>query len=129
MNRDKNDNDSLLDTRLELELAEDNKEEQVSQICQETIKPEMKKDKANSTASEKELKVLGVGDWMLTILVFLIPIVNIIFMAVWAFSSKGNIHRRNLSRASLLWVIILLIAYVVAMSIAGFTIMDLFVSV
>ena len=66
---------------------------------------------------------------MLTILVFLIPIVNIIFMAVWAFSSKGNIHRRNLSRASLLWVIILLIAYVVAMSIAGFTIMDLFVSV
>ena len=48
----------------------------------------MKKDKANSTASEKELKVLGVGDWMLTILVFLIPIVNIIFMAVWAFSSK-----------------------------------------
>ena len=43
MNRDKNDNDSLLDTRLELELAEDNKEEQVSQICQETIKPEMRK--------------------------------------------------------------------------------------
>ncbi len=76
--------------------------------------------------SEKDLKVLGVGEWMLTILFYIIPVVNIVMMALWAFSSKGNVHRRNLSRALLLWWLIILIAYVVAMTVAGFTIMDLF---
>jgi hypothetical protein len=74
---------------------------------------------------EPGLRVLSVGEWMLTILFYLIPVINIIMMAVWAFSSKGNIHRRNLSRALLLWVIIILIAYVVAMAVAGFTILDI----
>ncbi|HEY8500192.1 MAG TPA: hypothetical protein VIL89_06205 [Clostridia bacterium] len=71
-------------------------------------------------------RVLSVGEWMLTILFYIIPVVNIIMMAVWAFSSRGNIHRRNLSRALLLWVIIILIAYIAAMTIAGFTIVDIF---
>ncbi len=122
----KNDTDNLLDSQIELELAEANKEEQTSPMGQEFVKPEVEKEKLINTASEKDLKALGIGDWMLTILVYLIPVVNVIFMAIWAFSSKGNIHRRNFSRAALLWVIILLVAYVVAMSIAGFTIMDLF---
>jgi len=84
-------------------------------------------DNGNKHAPEPELdsRVLSVGEWMLTVLFYIIPIVNIIMMAVWAFSSKGNIHRRNLSRALLLWVIIILIAYIVAMAIAGFTIFDI----
>ncbi|MDD4295761.1 MAG: hypothetical protein PHC69_02250 [Ruminiclostridium sp.] len=75
---------------------------------------------------EKALKVLSVGEWMITILFFLLPGVNLVMMALWAFSSRGNVHRRNLSRACLLWWIIILIAYVVAMTIAGFTIFDIF---
>jgi len=75
---------------------------------------------------DKDLKILSVGDWMVTILFYIIPVVNLIVTAIWAFSSKGNIHRRNLSRAVLLWWIILLFAYVVAMTVAGFTILDIF---
>lgn len=91
----------------------------------ETLK--MKKEKpCEDKIPEKYLKVLSVGEWMITILFYIIPIVNIVMMAVWAFSTKGNVHRRNLSRASLLWWIIILVAYVVAMTVAGFTIMDIF---
>ncbi len=75
---------------------------------------------------EKDLKVLSVGEWMITILFYLLPGVNLVMMAIWAFSSKGNVHRRNLSRACLLWWIIILVAYVVAMTVAGFTIFDIF---
>lgn len=82
--------------------------------------------KVDDKISDKDFKILSVGDWMITILVYIIPVVNLIMMAIWAFSSKGNIHRKNLSRALLLWWIILLIAYVVAMTVAGFTIMDIF---
>lgn len=75
---------------------------------------------------DRDLKILGVGDWMITILFYIIPVVNLIMTAMWAFSSRGNIHRRNLSRAVLLWWIILLFAYVIAMTVAGFTILDIF---
>jgi len=85
-----------------------------------------KEKKSGKPCGHENNKVLGVGDWMITILLYLIPILNIIMMAVWAFSSSGNINRRNLSRACLLWIIILLIAYVVAMTIAGYTILDIF---
>ncbi|NLO40937.1 MAG: hypothetical protein GX115_15890 [Ruminiclostridium sp.] len=73
-----------------------------------------------------ENRTLGVGEWMVTMLFFLLPIVNIVVMAIWAFSSNGNIHRKNFSRACLLWIIILLLGYVVAMTVAGYTIFDIF---
>lgn len=115
-----------LETQLELELNSSNKEEVMNENNQE-INTADEKQKIPNVTSENDTKILSVGQWMITILLFLLPVVNIIVMAVWAFSSKGNVNRRNLSRASLLWIIILLIAYVVAMTIAGFTIMDLFV--
>lgn len=113
----------LLNDQLELDLE---REETENRVAEEVDTGEIKEEKPQSAVSDKDLKTLSVGEWMLVILVFLLPVINIIVMAVWAFSSKGNVHRRNLSRASLLWIIILLIAYVVAMAIAGFTIVDLF---
>lgn len=90
----------------------------------ENAKPinEEKEDKKQSGEhTDKSTRILSVGEWMLTLFFFIIPAVNIIMMAYWAFSSGGNVNRRNLSRAGLLWLIILLIAYVVAMTAAGFT--------
>lgn len=84
-------------------------------------------EKSAQKNKQSDQKVISVGEWMVTILVFLLPVVNIIMMAYWAFSSEGSVNRRNFSRACLLWIIILLIAYVVAMTVAGFTIMDIFV--
>lgn len=71
-------------------------------------------------------RTLGTGEWMITLLLFLLPLVNIILMAVFAFSANGNIHRRNFARACLLWLILLLLGYAVAMTVAGYTIFDVF---
>ena len=49
---------------------------------------------------------LTVGEWMLTILVLAIPLVNIIMYFVWALSSSGNLNRKNFCIASLLWALI-----------------------
>lgn len=83
-------------------------------------------ERAQPAVPMENNRTLGVGEWMITLLVFLLPIVNIIMMAVWAFSSKGNVHRKNFARACLLWLIILLIGYAVAMTVAGYTIFDIF---
>lgn len=68
---------------------------------------------------------LGVGEWMITILFFLLPGINLIMMFLWAFSSRGNVHRRNLSRACLLWAIVLLIGFIVAITVAGYSLRDI----
>ena len=50
---------------------------------------------------------MTVGDWMVTLLVLALPLVNIIMYLVWAFDNKGNPNRRNFCRASLLWFAII----------------------
>lgn len=49
---------------------------------------------------------MSVGDWMITILILAIPLVNLIMYLVWAFSSSGNLNRKNFCRASLIWLCI-----------------------
>ncbi len=34
--------------------------------------------------------VISVGDWMLTLFILAIPLVNIIFLFIWAFSGDAN---------------------------------------
>jgi len=47
-------------------------------------------------------KVYGVGGWLLTYLVMMIPIVNIVMIFVWAFGSKANKNKKNWAIASLI---------------------------
>lgn len=49
---------------------------------------------------------LSVGAYFVTFLIFCIPLVNVIMMFVWAFSSETNINKKNLCRAMLIWAII-----------------------
>lgn len=56
--------------------------------------------------------VVSVKEWMLTMLVMAIPIVNIIMMFVWAFSNGENPSKANYFKASLIWAAIILGIYV-----------------
>lgn len=46
------------------------------------------------------------GDWMLSLLVLMIPCVNIIMMFVWAFSSSTKKSKSNYFKAVLVWTLI-----------------------
>ena len=59
----------------------------------------------NNNARYDEKAVMSVGQWMLTMLIMMIPFVNIVMLFVWAFGS-GNQNRRNWSRASLIYAVI-----------------------
>ena len=56
--------------------------------------------------TEVRTRPMTVGDWFVTILILAIPLVNIIMYLYWAFSSTGNINRKNFCIASLIWVLI-----------------------
>ena len=51
-------------------------------------------------------KVMSVGDWLLTMLVMAIPLVNVIMVFVWAFGA-GNKNRSNWAKASIIvWLVV-----------------------
>lgn len=58
-------------------------------------------------------KVMSVKDWLKTLILMVIPFVNIIFLFVWAFSSDGNLNRKNWAKAQLIVTGIVLILEVI----------------
>jgi len=55
---------------------------------------------------------MKVKDWIITYLIMLVPVVNIVFLFIWAFS-EGNHNPNKVSwaKASLLWSAIILVLY------------------
>ena len=62
---------------------------------------------------ENENSVVSVGNWLLSIIVTSIPIVNFIFLAYWAFNKKTNKTKSNWAKATLLLFVIILALYAV----------------
>lgn len=66
-----------------------------------------------------DTRPMSMGDWLVTMLLMIIPCVNIVLLFVWAFGDKnGNINRRNWSRANLIIMGIVLAIYLIVIVIA-----------
>lgn len=53
--------------------------------------------------------VMSVGEWMLTLLILALPLVNIIMLA---FGGGTNPTKANYCKASLIWIAIVIVLYV-----------------
>lgn len=71
--------------------------------------------------TNEDTRVMTVGNWMITLLVLALPLINIIMYLVWALDNSGNANRRNFCRASLIWF-----AIMIGISIVIFGIMAVF---
>ncbi|MDD3404344.1 MAG: hypothetical protein PHQ72_13500 [Hespellia sp.] len=66
----------------------------------------------NTFVAEPDTTPMKLGDWLVTLLLLMIPCVNIIMMFVWAFGDKtGNLNRKNYAKAMLILLGILLVIY------------------
>jgi len=64
--------------------------------------------------------VLSVWDYLKMFLLLSIPVVNIIFMLLWAFNSSENPNKRNYALASLLFfVIMMVVGFVLSILLGG----------
>ena len=47
-------------------------------------------------------RVLTIGEWLVTKLLMLIPIVNIILLIIWSFNTNENVNKSNWAKATLI---------------------------
>ena len=60
------------------------------------------------------------GEWMITMLVMMIPCVNIVMMFVWAFGN-GKKSKSNYFKASLAWALIWIVISILFAVVGGLT--------
>lgn len=64
--------------------------------------------------------VMSIGNWIVTMILAMIPVVNIIMFIVWAASSSENPNRKNWAIAQLIFIGIGIVLYILLFStIAG----------
>ena len=61
----------------------------------------------------QQAPVVSVKEWLLTNLILMIPLVNIVMMLVWAFSSNTNPNKANYFKATLILFAIVMVIYLV----------------
>ena len=63
--------------------------------------------------------VMGMGEWLITLIVLAIPCVNIIMAFVWAFSSKEKKSKSNYFKAWLIFMAIVIVLYIILLVVFG----------
>lgn len=61
-------------------------------------------ESTNENFSDSRTAPMTLGDWIKTYLLLMIPVVNIVLMFVWAFSSETNISKKNFFKAQLIFM-------------------------
>ena len=74
---------------------------------------------SRNSSEQSDNSPMDLKDWILTLIVLLIPCVGIVMYFVWAFESNGNINRRNFCRAQLIIFAVLLGIYLVLFMLFG----------
>jgi heme/copper-type cytochrome/quinol oxidase subunit 2 len=67
----------------------------------------------NQNFEEKPVTIL---DWLLTMLIMTIPLINLIMLIVWAFDSGTNPSKSNWAKASLIWMLISVVLMILLFS-------------
>lgn len=74
----------------------------------------------NAVLERREGAPVSLGDWILTLIVLSIPIVGLVMMFVWGFSSGTHPSKQNYCRAMLIFLLIAIVLVVLIGIMGGF---------
>ena len=64
-----------------------------------------------SDANKENDKIISTGEWVASKFLLLIPVVNIIFLFIWAFNKTENRNKSNWAKATLIVYVLRLFIY------------------
>ncbi|MDI3536108.1 MAG: hypothetical protein PWP16_800 [Eubacteriaceae bacterium] len=86
-------------------VMEESSRESTNQTNQDSASGDSTNDSNLSpTAKDKTAPVLSLGDWMLTLLLLIIPIVNLVMLIIWSADSSTNPNKRHFAQAQLIYM-------------------------
>lgn len=71
-------------------------------------------------------ETVTVGDWLITLLIGAIPLVNLIMLCVWAFGGGTPPSKANFAKATLLWLVLSVLLSVLLYLVMGLSVLALF---
>lgn len=71
-------------------------------------------------------QTVSVGDWLLTLLIGAIPLVNLVMLCVWAFGGGAPPSKANFAKATLLWLVLSVLLAVLFYVVLGVSVLALF---
>lgn len=74
----------------------------------------------NAVVETREASPVSLGDWIITLIVLAIPIVGLVMLFVWGFSSSAHPSKRNYCRAVLILALILFVLAILIGIMGGF---------
>jgi hypothetical protein len=73
----------------------------------------------NAQLATRDSSTISLGDWIITLIVLAIPIVNIVMLFVWAFSSGTQPSKQNFCRAYLILGLIAIVILILFAMMGG----------
>lgn len=70
----------------------------------------------NNPDTYKDNRPISLFEWMITMLILSVPLLNFIMLFVWAFGGERNETKVNFARAVLLWMLIGIVIMLLFMS-------------
>jgi uncharacterized membrane protein len=64
-------------------------------------------------------ETISIGDWLLTLILTAIPLVGIIMLFVWSFSSGTHPSKANWAKAALILIAIMIVLYIIFFAVFG----------
>lgn len=68
---------------------------------------------------------MSLGDWLITLIVLAIPLVGLVMLFVWGFSSSTNPTKQNYCRAVLIFALIGIVCFLLFGGMAIFSAMNM----
>ena len=65
-----------------------------------------------SDANKEKAPIVSIGEWVASKFLLLIPVVNIIFLFIWAFNNSENKNKSNWAKATLIVYILRVFIYI-----------------
>lgn len=69
---------------------------------------------------------MTLGDWMITLLLLAIPVVNLILLFVWGFGSNTKKSKANFCRATLIYMAIAIVLWILLIVVIGVAVASMY---
>lgn len=75
---------------------------------------------------QQNYRPMTIGDWLITFLIQIIPLVGLVMLFVWAFGGDTHPSKKTWAQASLLWIVIMIILAIIFFAAVWGVIMSMF---